>query len=68
MRIGKFSNINNISIDTIRHYMDLRLIIPENIGGQYFFDERCEKSLKDIFYIKNMKFFLRNIYEHLLEG
>jgi len=37
MRIGKFSNINNISIDTIRHYMDLRLIIPENIGGQYFF-------------------------------
>lgn len=45
MRIGKFSNINNISIDTIRHYMDLRLIIPENIGGQYFFLIRGVKNL-----------------------
>ncbi len=36
MRIGNFSNINNISIDTIRHYMDLRLIIPENIGANIF--------------------------------
>ena len=29
MKIGKFGEVNNISIDTIRHYMDLSLIIPE---------------------------------------
>ncbi len=36
MRLGTFSNINNISIYTIKHYMDLGLIILEKIGGQYF--------------------------------
>ena len=36
MKIGKFGELNNISIDTIRHYMDLGLIIPEKKGGHYF--------------------------------
>ena len=35
MKIGKFGEVNNLSIDTIRHYMDLSLIIPEK-GGHYF--------------------------------
>ena len=36
MKIGKFGEVNNISIDTIRHYMDLSLIIPEK-GRALFF-------------------------------
>lgn len=32
MKIGKFGEVNNLSIDTIRHYMDLSLIIPEKRG------------------------------------
>ncbi len=37
MKIGKFGELNNISIDTIRHYMDLGLIIPEKKGRSLFF-------------------------------
>ncbi len=29
MKIGKFGEKNNLSIDAIRHYMDLGLIIPK---------------------------------------
>lgn len=36
MKIGKFGELNNISIDTIRHYMDLGLIIPEKGEGIIF--------------------------------
>ncbi|MCU5518479.1 methyltransferase, partial [Bacillus wiedmannii] len=46
MKIGKFGEVNNISIDTIRHYMDLSLIIPERKGSHYFFDEYCQTDLE----------------------
>ena len=36
MKIGKFGEVNNISIDTIRHYMDLSLIIPEKREATIF--------------------------------
>lgn len=36
MKIGKFGEVNNISIDTIRHYMDLGLLIPERKEGIIF--------------------------------
>lgn len=29
MKISKFAEVNNVSVDTIRHYMDLGLVIPE---------------------------------------
>lgn len=36
MKIGKFGEVNNLSIDTIRHYMDLSLIIPEKREATIF--------------------------------
>ena len=36
MKIGKFGEVNNLSIDTIRHYIDLSLIIPEKRGHTIF--------------------------------
>lgn len=61
MRIGAFSKKFSQSIDTIRHYMELNLLIPEKSGGQYAFDEVCERDLLRILYFKERGFSLQEI-------
>ena len=54
MKIGKFGEVNNLSIDTIRHYIDLSLIIPEK-RGTLFFDEYCQSDLELIIHYKRSR-------------
>lgn len=66
MRIGVFAKRNSTSIDTIRHYMDLGLLIPEKTGGQYTFDDTCQGELDEIIYLKSIGFTLAEIQKLML--
>lgn len=61
MRIGEFAKKYELTIDTIRHYMDLQLLLPDKKGGHYFFGKKEEKDLKEIIELKNLKFNLSEI-------
>ncbi|AFU13285.1 MerR family transcriptional regulator [Bacillus toyonensis] len=66
MKISKFAEVNTVSVDTIRHYIDLGLIIPEKKGGHYFFDEYCQKDMELILEYKRLGFSLNEIKDLFL--
>lgn len=61
MKIGEFAKKNNTTIDTIRHYMNLKLLLPLKNGGQYDFDEICQSDFDEIYQLKRLKFTLKDI-------
>lgn len=61
MKIGEFSKKYNVSIDTVRHYMDLELIIPVKVGGHYQFDASCSRDLEEVLSLKKLNFTLAEI-------
>ena len=61
MKIGEFSKVNKISIETVRHYIDLGIIIPYKNGAQYEFNEKCQNEIENILELKSLGFTLNEI-------
>lgn len=66
MRIGQFAIKNNTSIDTIRHYMSLGLLVPEKHNAQFEFDENCTDDFQEIVQLKKIGFTLAEIQQLIL--
>ncbi|SHN69338.1 MerR family transcriptional regulator [Desulfitobacterium chlororespirans] len=65
MRIGEFASKLNITQDTVRHYMDLGLLIPQKNGGQYFFEQDDMDDMEKIMNLKQLNFSLTEILKVL---
>jgi DNA-binding transcriptional MerR regulator len=62
MKIGAFAKKNEISIDTVRHYINMGLVLPiKEDGSQYHFDHRCQEQVEEILNLKAMGFQLKEI-------
>lgn len=53
MKIGAFSKKYNVSIDTVRHYMDMGLLYPPKINGQYDFNSFMCQQMEEIISLKD---------------
>lgn len=65
IKIGEASKLLNVSIDTIRYYMDMELIVPGRQGNLYNFTEDTIEDLRWIFKLKSMGFSLKEIQKIL---
>jgi len=61
MKIGTFAKHNGVSIDTVRHYINLELIIPQKVNRQYSFDGQCQRDFDEILHLKSLGFSLLEI-------
>jgi len=61
MKIGAFAKRNQVGIDTVRHYINLELLIPVKKNKQYEFDLQCQKDFDEILLLKGLGFTLLEI-------
>lgn len=61
MKIGAFAKQYNLTIDAIRHYMDMGLLMPIKHGSLYEFDEKCHNDMLLVNEMKNHGFKLREM-------
>ena len=61
MKIGAFAKKNQVSIDTLRHYMSLGLLLPSKAKSQYAFDSRCQEAFNEVTHLKSLGFSLQEI-------
>ena len=65
MKIGEFCKKHNITHDTVRHYIDMGLLIPKKDGHHYKFDESHNEDIREIIEFKNLDFSLLEIQKML---
>ncbi|CRK82800.1 MerR family transcriptional regulator [Neobacillus massiliamazoniensis] len=65
MKIGSFAKLFNVSIDTIRYYIELGLLVPEKKGTQFHMNQSCLDDMKLILELKTLQFSLKEIQQFL---
>jgi len=65
VKIGDFALKYNLTIDTVRHYIDKGLILPEKRGSFFSFTSESEEDIKEILSLKEYGFSLVEIRQML---
>ncbi|WP_026573394.1 MerR family transcriptional regulator [Bacillus sp. UNC438CL73TsuS30] len=65
MKIGQFAKHFNVSIDTVRHYIEKGLLIPEKNNTQYQMNTICLEDMALINELKFYRFSLKEIHKIL---
>lgn len=65
MKIGKFAEMHNVTQDTIRHYLELGLLVAEKKGGHFHFGDSDSSDMKKIIELKNLGFSLIEVQKIL---
>ncbi|MFE5430638.1 MerR family transcriptional regulator [Peribacillus simplex] len=65
MKIGQFAKNFNVSIDTVRHYIEKGLLIPEKINTQFQMNTICLEDMALINELKLYRFSLKEIHKIL---
>ena len=66
MKIGEFSKKHQVSIDTVRHYINEGLLTPLRVNTQYNFSEIDDRVMESILLLKSMNFKLEEMKPYLL--
>ncbi len=61
MKIGKFAKKHEVTLDTIRFYMEKGLLVPSKKDSQYYFNEIDSANLEKIKKLKELGFSLSEI-------
>ncbi len=65
MKIGEFSKKHDITHDTVRHYIDIGLLIPRKDGHHYRFGHIHDEDINKIIELKKLDFSLMEIQKIL---
>lgn len=65
MRISEFAKKHKTTQDTIRHYLDMGLLISKKDGAHYRFNESDSIEIEKIMELKNLEFSLSQIQQLL---
>lgn len=65
MKIGEFSKKFNVSVSTVRHYINLGLLVPEKDGYQYRFTDSDCREMEIIASMKDAGFKLNELNKYL---
>ena len=66
MKIGEFSKKHQVTVDTVRHYINEGLLTPLRENTQYSFSEIDDRVMESILLLKSMNFKLEEMKAYLL--